>query len=96
VGWSALCIRAVIFSNQVFAVRKVKRTGEELRALIRERATRFGPWPLGMTVLVYPSNDSWEVSISPGKTPSEEEYRISALWVAVQMQAEFDLRAYAP
>jgi hypothetical protein len=81
----------------VHAVRKQKRTGDELVALIKERATQFGPWPSGMTVLIYPSNDSWEVSISPGKTPDEAEYRVSALWVAVQMQAEFNLRlSYAP
>ena len=43
-------------------------------------------------MLAYPSDDGWEVLISPGKTPDEEEYRVSALWVAVQMQAEFDLR----
>jgi hypothetical protein len=50
-----------------------------------------------MTMLIYPSNDSWEVLISPGKTPDEEEYRVKALWLAVQMQAEFDLRAsYVP
>jgi hypothetical protein len=73
-------------------VRKLKRTGAELVALVKERATQFGPWPPGMTTLVYPSNDSWEVLISPGKTPDEEEYRVSALWIAVQMQAQFDLR----
>jgi hypothetical protein len=73
-------------------VRKLKRTADELRALIKERAAQFGPWPPGMTMLIYPSNDSWDVMISPGKTPDEEDYRVSALWVAVQMQAEFDLR----
>jgi hypothetical protein len=45
-----------------------------------------------MTMLVYKKNDSWDVMISPRKTPEEEEYRVSALWVAVQMQVEFDLR----
>jgi len=70
---------------------------EELRALIKQRSTQFGPWPAGMTMFVYRSNDGWEVMISPGKTPQEEDYRVSALWVAVQMQAEFDLRGpYAP
>src|SRR5271154_2355256 len=73
-------------------VRRPKRTAEELSALIKERAAHFGPWPSGMTMLVYQSDHSWEVMISLGKTPQEEEYRISALWIAVQMQLEFDLR----
>jgi hypothetical protein len=48
-------------------------------------------------MLIYPSNDGWGVPISPGKTPDEAEYRVSGLWVATQMQAEFDLRpSYAP
>ena len=40
---------------------------------------------LNMTMLLYPSNDGWEVMISPGKTVREEEFRISALWIAVQL-----------
>jgi hypothetical protein len=74
-------------------VRKVKRTAEELRALIKERVAQFGPWPAGMTMLIYKTEASWEVMISPGKTPIEDDFRVSALWIAVQMQLEFDLRA---
>jgi hypothetical protein len=73
-------------------VRKLKRTADELRAMIKERAARAGPWPAGMTMLIYPFNDGWDVMISPGKTAEEEDYRIGVLWIAVQMQAEFDLR----
>jgi hypothetical protein len=73
-------------------VRRPTRTSDELISLIKKRAAQFGPWPLGMTMLVYKTNGSWEVMISPGKTPEEEDYRVSALWVAVQMQDEFDLR----
>jgi hypothetical protein len=94
-----VCImhRSGCLPTPVYAVRKSRRTAAELIALIKKRATQLGPWPPAMTLLVYPSNGSWDVSISPGKTPGEEEYRVWALWVAVQMQFEFDLRgSYAP
>jgi hypothetical protein len=73
-------------------VRRPRRTAEQLRALIKERAVQFGPWPPGMTLLIYKTNTSWEVMISAGKTAEEEDYRVSALWITVQMQDEFDLR----
>jgi hypothetical protein len=46
-----------------------------------------------MTMLVYPINDTWEVMVSPGKSVQEEEFRITVLWIATQMQIEFDLRS---
>jgi hypothetical protein len=73
-------------------VRRPKRTADELRALIKQRSIQFGPWPAGMTMFIYRTNDSWQVMISPGKTPNEADFRVQALWVAVQMQTEFDLR----
>lgn len=73
-------------------MRRPERTSNELISLIKERASQFGPWPPGMTLFVYKTNGSWEVMISPGKTLKEEDYRVSALWVALQMQDEFDLR----
>jgi hypothetical protein len=45
-----------------------------------------------MTMLLYPMNDTWEVMVSRGKTSQEEEFRITVLWIATQMQVEFDLR----
>jgi len=45
-----------------------------------------------MTMLLYPMNDTWEILVSPGKNTAEEEFRISVLWIAAQMQVEFDLR----
>jgi hypothetical protein len=73
---------------------KPKRTADELTAIIRERATQRAlvPWPAKMTMLIYPTNDSWEVMVSPGKSVQEEEFRITVLWIATQMQLEFDLR----
>jgi hypothetical protein len=73
-------------------ISKPKRTAEQLRALIRERASQHGPWPAKMTMLLYRMNDSWEVMVSPGKTVREEEFRITVLWISTQMQNEFDLR----
>jgi hypothetical protein len=73
-------------------MRKPKRTADHLTALIKERATQFGPWPAKMTMLLYPMNDTWEVMVSPGKTAQEEEFRITVMWIATQMQHEFDLR----
>jgi hypothetical protein len=77
------------------AMRKPKRTADELTAMIRQRAmaTQGGaPWPAKMTMLLYPINDTWEVMVSPGKSVREEEFRITILWIATQMQIEFDLR----
>jgi hypothetical protein len=73
---------------------KPRRTAHELTALIKERATatQAAPWPTKMTMLIYPTNDSWEVMVSPGKSVQEEEFRITVLWIATQMQLEFDLR----
>jgi hypothetical protein len=73
-------------------VRKPKRTAEQLTVLIKERAAQFGPWPAKMTMLLYRMNDTWEIMISPGKSIQEEEFRISVMWIATQMQDEFDLR----
>jgi hypothetical protein len=73
---------------------KPKRTAEELTALIKQRATaaQGAPWPAKMTMLIYPMNNTWEVMVSPGKSVQEEEFRITVLWIATQMQIEFDLR----
>jgi hypothetical protein len=73
-------------------VRRPKRTADQLTALIKERAVLFGPWPAKITMLLYPTNDSWEVMVSPGKSIQEEEFRITVMWIATQMQVEFDLR----
>ena len=73
-------------------MRKPKRTADQLTALIKERAAPFGPWPAKMTMLLYPTIDTWEVMVSPGKTAQEQEFRIAVLWIATQMQFEFDLR----
>jgi hypothetical protein len=60
--------------------------------LIKERAAPFGPWPPKMTMLLYPMNDTWEIAVSPGKTPQEEQFRIFVLWIGTQMAIEFDLK----
>ena len=73
-------------------MRRPKRTADQLTALIKERAAPFGQWPLKMTILLYPMNDTWEIMVSPGKTVQEEEFRITVLWIATQMAMEFDLR----
>jgi hypothetical protein len=73
-------------------MRKPKRTADQLTALIRKRAAPFGQWPAKMTMQLYRMNDTWEVMISPGKSPQEEEFRITVMWIATQMQHEFDLR----
>ncbi len=73
-------------------MRRPKRTADQLTALIKERSTRFGPWPAKMTMLLYSMNDTWEILVSPGKTVREEEFRISILRIATQMAVEFDLK----
>jgi hypothetical protein len=73
-------------------VRRPRRTAGQLTALIKERAAPFGPWPAKMTMLLYPMNDTWEVMVSPGKSVQEEEFRIAVMWIATQMQVEFDFR----
>jgi hypothetical protein len=73
-------------------IRKPKRTSEQLTALIKERAAAFGPWPPKMTMLLYRMNDTWEVMVSSGKSVREDEFRITVMWIATQMQIEFDLR----
>jgi hypothetical protein len=73
-------------------MRKPKRTAEQLTALIRERAAAFGAWPPKMTMLLYRMNDTWEIMVSSGKSVPEEEFRITVMWIATQMQIEFDLR----
>jgi hypothetical protein len=45
-----------------------------------------------MTMLLTPMNDTWEIMVSPGKSVQEEEFRVTVLWLATQMQVEFDLR----
>jgi hypothetical protein len=75
-------------------MRKPRRTAHELTAMIRQRATatQGAPWPTKMTMLLYSINDTWEVMVSPGKSVREKEFRITVLWIATQMQIEFDLR----
>jgi hypothetical protein len=73
-------------------MQRPKRSADQLTALIKERAAQFGTWPAKMTMLLYPMNDSWEVMVSPGKTVQEEEFRVSVLWIAIQMAIEFDLK----
>ena len=74
-------------------MRRPKRTADQLTALIKERSTRFGPWPAKMTMLLYSMNDTWEILVrQPGKTVREEEFRISILRIATQMAVEFDLK----
>lgn len=77
-------------------MRKPKRTADELTEIIRQRATQRAlvPWPAKMTMLLYPTNDTWEVMVSSGRSVKEEEFRITVMWIATQMQLEFDLRPY--
>lgn len=72
-------------------MRRPRKTVEQLTLLIKQRAAMVGPWPPRMTMLLYPVNDTWDVTVSAGKTPQEEDFRISVLWIATQMQLEFDL-----
>jgi hypothetical protein len=81
----------VDFATEIH-MRKPKRTADQLAALIRERAAQHGPWPAKMTMLLCRMNDTWEVIVSPGKSVQEEEFRITVMWIATQMQHEFDLR----
>lgn len=81
-----------IKAQETISVRKPKRTTEQLTTLIKERAKAFGPWPAKMTILLYPINDTWEVMVSPGATTQEKEFRIKVLWIATQMEVEFDFR----
>jgi hypothetical protein len=62
------------------------------RRSIKERAAPFGAWPAKMTMLLYRMNDTREIVVSPGKSSKEEEFRITVMWIATQMQHEFDLR----
>lgn len=71
-------------------MRKPIRTADT--ALIKNRAAAFGSWPAKMTMLLYRINDMWEIMVSPGKSLQEEEFRITVMWIATQMQHEFDLR----
>jgi hypothetical protein len=48
-------------------MRRKRRTADELTALIKDRATALGPWPAKMTMLLYPMNETWEITVSPGK-----------------------------
>jgi hypothetical protein len=73
-------------------VQRPKRTADQLTTIIKQRATQHGPWPSEMTMLLYPMNDTWEVMVSPGKSVQEEEFRITVMWIATQMEVEFDLR----
>ena len=75
-------------------MRRPRRTAHELTAMIRQRATatQGARWPTKMTMLLYSINDTWEVMVSPGKSVREEEFRITVLWIATQMQIEFNLR----
>jgi len=73
-------------------MRKPKRTADQLTARIRDRAAPYGSWPAKMTMLLYRMNDTWKVRVSPGKSPQEEEFRITVMWIATQIQDEFDLR----
>lgn len=91
-GTTKLDDSCVVETTGSSRMRKPKRTAEQLSALIKERALRHGPWPAKMTMLLYRMNDSWEVMVSPGKTVQEEEFRVTVLWIATQMQNEFDLR----
>ena len=78
----------------MIVVLEPKRSADQLTALIKERAVRaIGPWPAKMTMLVYSVNDTWEVMVSPGKTIEEEKFRLAVLWIATQMQSEFNLRS---
>ena len=52
----------------------------------------MGQWPAKMTMLIYPMDNSWEVMVSKGGTDQEEEFRVGVLWIATQMQSDFDLR----
>jgi hypothetical protein len=79
--------------QQLGAVQRPKRTTDELRALIKP--VLYSVWPVACRDdhVHLPNQRRLGFMISPGKSPQEEAYRVSALWVAVQMQTEFDLRS---
>lgn len=61
--------------------------------IVAQANTLHGPWPAGMTLLVFDNAYGWSASANPPAGETELSYRYAALTIVNQFKARFDLAA---
>jgi hypothetical protein len=75
------------------SIRAVK-TADELQDMIVEQATVLhGPWPSGMTMLVFDDAYGWSASISRPISEADNFYRARTLDLIGTLKVRYDLDA---
>jgi hypothetical protein len=68
------------------------KTAYELQDMIVGQARRrLGPWPLGMTMIVFDDAYGWDVSISRPASEGDNLYRSRTLDLITKFKVKYDL-----
>ena len=71
------------------------KTAHELQDMIVEQArTLHGPWPEGMTLLVFDDAYGWTASIRRPISEDDNSYRTRVLELITTLKSEYDLNAH--
>jgi hypothetical protein len=64
---------------------------EEVTSLIGGEVEKFGPWPVGLTVRIYPIGQTWNASIK-ANIPRDALFRDHVAAVVGDLRRKYDLR----
>ena len=63
----------------------------EIEALIGDEAEKFGPWPAGLTVKIYPIGETWSASVK-ANSPRDALFRDNVAGIVGTLRRKYDLR----
>jgi hypothetical protein len=64
---------------------------EEVASLIGNEVEKFGPWPAGVTIRIYPIGETWNASIK-ANSPRDALFRDNVAAVVGDLRRKYDLR----
>ena len=69
---------------------KIRKTAKELEALVKQAASKVGPWPRNMSVHVYPLNETWRAIVGYSDA-AQDDYRNNVVALSIGLCEKYDL-----
>jgi hypothetical protein len=70
---------------------KPELSTEEIASLIGDKVEKFGPWPAGLTVKIYPVGQAWNANIK-ARNPRDALFRDNVGAIVGELRRKYDLR----
>ena len=64
----------------------------EIESLVANEVQKFGPWPTGLTMRIYPIGQTWSASIK-ASSPRDALFRDNVAAVVGDLRRKYDLLA---